>query len=528
MNLSLATLVVILTNATYACSSSTDFIPTANKNSDAPAVDTHENGISSSENQAVPALHPDDATLKNDLVDPSVAGYLVGPTNANSNTSLSATVRQELAGKSVTPLVDSDFRTHPAAKVALGKMLFNDRILSGNMTVSCASCHVVWRGTSDGTSLMNDIGTKGLFAHIDQPATQNLLPRNTPPLFNRGHRSFAKLFWDGRIELQPGMPSGIKSPANMDLPEGLDSVAAAQALFPLTSREEMLGDATNNGIAARFSAPKDIWAALMSRIKNNQQYMQMLRAAFPGLTDDQFGIQHIANAIAAFEDQSFRADDSPFDRFLKGDNAALTSNALKGAQIFYGRAQCSTCHAGALQSDQQFHAIDVPQFGLGKGHGISQREDFGRGGITNLAADRYKFRTPSLRNVYITGPWGHDGAFTGLADYVRHYGAPAQSLATWNAGQVILRVRQWPQGFFGPFTDNASRQNILSANEFPGVQLSEQDISWIVEFLGTLTDRTYQSRDVVPESVPSGMKDFIGIFGLKPEWFEMLRPLPWL
>lgn len=521
-------IVATLISTTYGCSDAR-FTPSGKDapSNDAPsATDTQDTQTRSS--QQLPALNPDDATLKNDLIDSSVAGFLAAPTSATINPTLSKSVRQELLSKGVTPLAESDFRKHSAEKVQLGKLLFYDRILSGNMTVSCASCHVVWRGTSDGTSLMNDIGLKGLFARIDQPRTENLLPRNTPPLFNRGHNSFTKLFWDGRVEPQAGMPSGFKTPAGADLPEGLESVAAAQAIFPLTSPEEMLGRATDNGLAARFSAPKDIWAALMLRIKNNPQYMQMLRAAYPGVADAQFGIQHVGNALAAFQDQSFRADASAFDRFLKGDDAIMTRTALQGAQIFYGRGQCSTCHTGALQSDQQFHAIDVPQFGIGKGHGTSLREDYGRGGITNQAADRYKFRTPSLRNVYLTGPWGHDGAFTSLTEYVRHYGSPAQSLAAWNPGQIILRVNQWPQGFFTPFSDQAIRQNILNANEFPGVQLSEQDIAWVVEFMGTLTDRTFLSRDVVPETVPSGMKDFIGIYGLKPEWFALLRPIPWL
>ncbi len=534
-----SSIAVALIGTIYGCSDAR-FTPASNSDKNNPSKDIapsspspkssniENNDKTEDDKTKLPSINPDAATLRNDLIDPSVAGFLAAPTTTTVNPSFSQTVRRELAAKGITPLVESDFRKHSAEKVQLGRMLFYDRILSGNMTVSCASCHVVWRGTSDGTSLMNDVGAKGLFARIDQPKVQNLLPRNTPPLFNRGHNSFTRLFWDGRVEPQAGMPSGFRTPANGDLPEGLDSVAAAQALFPLTSPEEMLGTVTDNGIAARFTAPKDIWNALMLRIKNNTQYMQMLRSAYPGLSDDQFGIQHIGNALAAFQDQNFRADASPFDRFLKGDDAMMTTTALQGAQIFYGRAQCSTCHAGTLQSDQQFHSIAVPQFGIGKGHGSSLREDYGRGGITNLAADRYKFRTPSLRNVFLSGPWGHDGAFTSLSEYVRHYGAPAQSMVAWNAGQIILRVNQWPQGFFTPHTDLALRQNILNANEFAGVQLSEQDIAWLVEFMGTLTDRSFLSRDAVPNAVPSGMSDFLGIYGLKPEWFNLLRSLSWL
>jgi len=475
-----------------------------------------------------PALKTDKETLSDDLVDKSLAAFLADPTPANTNTSFAQSVRRELAAKNILPIADADFRKHPAAKVALGRALFNDRILSGNMTVSCASCHVPWRGTGDGTSLMNDIGFKGLFARIDRPKTEHVLPRNTPPLFNRGHKSFERLFWDGRVEPNPSMPSGMSTPAGADLPQGLDSPMAAQALFPLVSPEEMLGRPTDNSIAANNATRPQIWTALMKRVTKNNQYMQMLRDAYPGVADSAFGIQHVANALAAFQDQGFRADSSAFDSVLKGNDTAMTFTALQGAQIFYGRAQCSTCHTGSLQSDQSFHAIGTPQIGIGKGEGVNGREDFGRGGITSAAADRFKFKTPSLRNVFISGPWGHDGAFSNLREYVVHYGNPVQSFNNWNAGQVVLRANLWPAAFFDPFVNQQMRQNILIANEFPGVQLSSVDVDWIVEFMGTLTDRSYLNRDVVPETVPSGLNDFLGVFGLRSEWFNQLRPLPWL
>jgi cytochrome c peroxidase len=492
--------------------------PQASDANDSPAADR----------QSPPTIYPDEATRGNDLIDPSIAPFLNPPAPAAVSPPTSQSIRAELASKGIVPLKNEDYRVHLPAKVALGKMLFYDRILSGNMTVSCASCHVVWRGLSDGTSLMNDVGVKGIFSHIDHPTNGNFLARNSPAIFNHGHKSFDKLFHDGRVEPGAGFPSGLKTPAGADLPEGLDSALAAQALFPLLSREEMLGDKKDNGLAAQFSTAPQIWNALMARLKKNAEYMQMFKAAYPGVADSAFAIQHVGNAIAAFEDQAFRADDSAFDKFMKGNDQAMTRTAALGAQIFYGRAKCSTCHAGALQSDQQFHAIAVPQFGIGKGHGVSKREDHGRFGVTGAESDRFKFRTPSLRNVYISGPWGHDGAFTVLKDYVRHYVAPAAKMATWNSSQVVLRANAWPAGFFEPQLDAVARKSVTDANEFPGVELSEQDIDWLVEFMGTLTDRTFLNRDVVPNRVPSGMPDFLGVYGLRSDWFELLRPIPWL
>jgi cytochrome c peroxidase len=490
--------------------------------------DTGTSDKSQEEQKSPPVLIPDEATRSHDLSDPSLAVYLTPPSQNTIDVPRAKGIRAELAGKGIVPLLNSDFRMHSDAKVALGKMLFSDRILSGNMTVSCASCHVAWRGTGDGTSLMNDVGVKGLFSRIDHPASEYFLPRNSPPLFNRGHRAFQALFLDGRVEVAAGFPSGFKTPAGAALPEGLESVMAAQALFPLLSREEMLGDIKDNGLAAQFTTAPAIWGALMNRVRKNAEYMQMLRSAYPGVSDNQFGIQHVANAIAAFEDQGFRADNSAFDKFMKGDDQAMTTTAALGAQLFYGRAQCSTCHAGSLQSDQKYHAIAVPQIGVGKGHGATKREDYGRNGVTSVNGDRYKFKTPSLRNVYISGPWGHDGAFTVLRDYVRHYVSPAKNMVAWDSSQVVLRANAWPTGFFDAQLNQAVRQRVVDANEFPGVQLSDQDIEWLVEFMGTLTDRTYLERDVVAKRVPSGMLDFLGVYGLRSDWFEQLRVLPWL
>ena len=77
----------------------------------------------------------------------------------------------------------------------------------------------------------------------------------------------------------------------------------------------------------------------------------------------------------------------------------MSGAARRGMELFYGKAKCATCHSGVLQTDQEFHAIAMPQVGPGKGHGDSGHEDFGRGAVTGDVADRYRFRTPSLRNV---------------------------------------------------------------------------------------------------------------------------------
>ncbi len=93
---------------------------------------------------------------------------------------------------------------------------------------------------------------------------------------------------------------------------------------------------------------------------------------------------------------------------------------LDGAQTFL-TLKCSICHTGATFSDEQFHNVAVAQIGPGQGNGISLRDDFGRMNVTGLPEDRYRFRTTPLRNVELTGPYGHDGSIASLREFVEHY-----------------------------------------------------------------------------------------------------------
>lgn len=138
------------------------------------------------------------------------------------------------------------------------------------------------------------------------------------------------------------------------------------------------------------------------------------------------GFEHAANVIAASEESRFQAFNSPFDRYVRGDDTALSDSAKRGATLFYGRARCAQCHRGPLLSDFNFHNIAAPQ--VGAGHLQQAPLDFGRLNVTGNAADRFLFRTPSLRNVAVTGPWMHDGCYTDLGNVVRHYRNPAASL----------------------------------------------------------------------------------------------------
>jgi cytochrome c peroxidase len=141
---------------------------------------------------------------------------------------------------------------------------------------------------------------------------------------------------------------------------------------------------------------------------------------------------HAANAVAAFEATAFRATGSPFDHWLEtGDEAVLGAAEQRGMSLFYGEAGCATCHSGPFQTDQEFHAIAMPQIGPGTGDGNDQSywqatgfpnrlENRGRYRVTYRLEDMYKFRTPSLRNVAVTAPYLHDGSFDELRDALAH------------------------------------------------------------------------------------------------------------
>ena len=127
---------------------------------------------------------------------------------------------------------------------------------------------------------------------------------------------------------------------------------------------------------------------------------------------------HAANAIAAFETVAFRSDQSPFDQYVRGELEALNDEAMRGMELFYGKANCATCHSGKFFTDQKVHGLALPNLGPGKGHGALGLADFGHWEVTRLDIHMFQFRTPALRNVEKTAPYGHNGAYSSLEGIV--------------------------------------------------------------------------------------------------------------
>jgi cytochrome c peroxidase len=177
-------------------------------------------------------------------------------------------------------------------------------------------------------------------------------------------------------------------------------------------------------------------------------------------------------------------------------------------RIFYSprKGNCASCHAGIFQTDHSFRAIAMPQVGPGKGDGADY-EDFGRERVTGRISDRYRFRVPSLRNVALTAPYGHSGAYDTLEAVVRHHLDPVGSLASYDAHQLRLPSRgDLNARDLAAMNDPAVVAAIKAANELAPVSLSEREISQLVEFLHALTDPAMLDlRNDVPVAVPSGL-----------------------
>lgn len=424
---------------------------------------------------------------------------------AERTSNVEAQLQAALAEQGVTSL---DIGPSPdAAKVALGQMLFFDKTLSGNRDISCATCHHPSQGSGDGLPVSIGTGGVGLGPERQIGYGRSFIPRNAPEVFNRGSAEWNSMFWDNRITAHEGV---FTTPAGEKLLVGLDNVLAAQAMFPVTSGDEMrglAGDVDVLGAANELAVlPADdlpaVWGALMERLLHYPEYAELFQAAYPDVALADLTFAHAANAIAAFEIQAYSLPNSPWNNYLNGDTDALTDQEKEGALLFYGEANCSTCHSGSLLTDQTPHALAVPQVGPGKGDEAPL--DLGRWRETAEDADMYAFRTPSLHNVALSSPYMHDGAFATLEAAVLHHLDPETSLLNYDP-EVHLHpdLRDTFQN------DPALLAEMLEYVDpalAPNRALSNAEIEALLAFLNTLTDPAVTDLDhYVPNSVPSGL-----------------------
>ena len=420
--------------------------------------------------------------------------------------SLDAELRQRLGGQyGVVPIVAPP--TQPPALVTLGQALMFDKVLSGNRDIACATCHTMAAYATDGITISIGTGGTGTGASRTLGPGRQFVPRNAPTLLNTGLGAFY-LFLDGRVS---GVGGGFfNTPAGAALPPGLPSALAAQAMFPVMSREEMRG---NRGDRDRFGNPNEladfddtafvgVWQAIMRRLLAIPEYVSLFNAAFPGTPTSALGFQHAATAIAAFQTQSLTKLDSPFDRYLAHDDAALTAEQKRGALLFFSdKARCGSCHSGPLLGGNGFANAGVPQLGPGTGSGAPL--DFGRGALFNQEFYRFAFRVTPLRNVELTAPYMHDGAFATLEAVLHHYNDVQRTLREYDPSGLPAALQLM---YHGDGTTITAMLATLDGRLGQTLGLNDQEIGELVAFLESLTDPS--ARDLsalVPARVPSGL-----------------------
>jgi len=421
--------------------------------------------------------------------------------------SLQATL--SLAADLPDAVTHSDFPPLDADLALLGRDLFFDPVLSGNLNIACATCHHPSMGTSDAMSLSYGEGAVGL-GPDRRPGTRNAphsrLARNAPGLWNIGAYEFVSLFHDGRSELDADAPFGIRMPPGRVLPRPVPNLLSAQALLQVQSADEMAGHAGENAIAdavaeGSITGAGGAWGIVTARIADNPVYAARF-AAFTG--DRPLNITDIGRAIGEFVTHEFMAVDSPFDAWLRGDTSALDAQQIRGMELFHGKAGCASCHSGPFQTDHGYHAIGLPQIGPGTLEGT--RADLGRGLVTGEEEDNYRFRTPSLRNVALTAPYGHNGAYATLEGIVRHHLDPMAALSRYDRSQAKLHPIASGADDWQALDDPEEVMRLAMAIEIEPVSLSDAEVADLLAFLGALTDPGSASgRLGVPDTVPSGL-----------------------
>ena len=277
--------------------------------------------------------------------------------------------------KGIKRLSENDFRPTQENRVKLGRLLFYDNILSGNLNISCGSCHHHSLHGTDGLSLGvgeggSGIGTKRSSGK-NNSRIKKRIPRNSPALFNLGAKEISLLLYDGRITFGEEYGIGFNSPAEEWLHEGVGNLLAAQALLPMASEFEMAGNSGENEVAGAIYDRIDLgWPIIAKRVRVIPEYGRLFIAAFDDVTDPtQVNISHIANAISEFINFEWRSYDSPFDHYLNGEEDALSSMQRRGMELFFGKAKCSQCHKGNYLPIKNstlllFHSLDQAEQGL--------------------------------------------------------------------------------------------------------------------------------------------------------------------
>jgi cytochrome c peroxidase len=415
----------------------------------------------------------------------------------------------------------------------LGKKLFFSKALGGDKDSACVSCHHPSLGGGDGLSLPTGVMAANpdllgpgrmQFSTADHYDGGPNVPRNAPTTFNIGMWD-SVLFLDGRTESLGKTPKtngddgkGIRSPDSLfgiADPLAGTNLAATQSRFPSTSIEEMRGY-----VFALNQSNEAMRTALVKRL-SDQVIPNTWGTEFERVFGDStLSYARIAEAIGAYE-RSQVFINTPWKRYIEGDRSALSDSAKQGAALFFtsvaqGGAGCNTCHTGDFFTDEKFHVLALPQIGRGKGDGVTLDDDFGRYRESKQADDKYAFRTLSLLNVEVTGPYGHDGAYNSLEDIIRHNTNPEAAVAAYDFS--LKNLDSYVQH------DNALANTQAALAQFKSLQsrgvskltpanLSDAQVTQLADFLRSLTDPCVKDRSCLAAWIPDN-KDS-GVDGLQ-------------
>lgn len=411
-------------------------------------------------------------------------------------------------------------------KAQLGMKLFFTKALSGNLDVACVTCHHPLLGGGDNLSLSIgvDAADPDVLGHsrVLMGSQSPGVPRNAPTTFNIGLcQQF--MFHDGRLGKVSG---GINTPdvqyPQVD-PNAGNNLVQAQARFPVTSSAEMRGksfdkDGTSQScrelLAGRLGGYRKAPKALTR--EEARYWITQFRKVYPDAKSSPSSLvteQRIAEALGEYERSQVFVN-SPWRNYVQGDLEAISETAKQGALLFFsardkGGFDCVSCHRGDFFTDEGFYNVLIPAIGPGKhdGNGVGERLlDRGRELVTGQEDDRSRFRTPSLLNVAVTGPWGHNGAYTTLSGVVRHMLNPFEAAVKYDTAQL----RQ-PNIQTGEWRENL-RDMLHRNSDLAGQNFADKDVRQLVTFLETLTDPCVVNPECMAKWLPPpGDKDPMGL-----------------
>jgi cytochrome c peroxidase len=332
-------------------------------------------------------------------------------------------------------------------KVELGRLLFWDPVLSGDQDVACATCHHPRFGYAEDRDLSIGASGHGL------GASRQFAPGSAIPLVKRNSQTVLNVAFNGLANTGQFDPAAAPMFWDMRV-----LTLEAQALEPIKALEEMRGSRTTED---------QILGVVVARLAAIDGYRARFARAFGGTSP--VTPVNLGRALASFQ-RSLLANNSPFDRYRRGEANAMTPAQIRGLERFE-RAGCANCHNGPMFSDFTVHVLGVPD------NRALPVSDTGVNGT-------YAFRTPSLRNLAFTAPYMHNGVFRTLDDVLDFYDA------VQGRGGRGGRGRRNPNVGRGQLDPLLRRVNVNG----------ERDL---LAFLGALNDPGFDRT--IPESVPSGL-----------------------